>query len=398
MATEGALQAELGSRAGFPELQSRAYLAHAAISPPSVWVVDRVRTYVDTMAAGGVTAFPQWIDQREVLRGKLASLVGAKPQEIALMPNTTRGVSDIALSVPWEPGDRVLVLRGEFPTNVTPWQRAAKLFGLELRWLDADSFRTEEDRALQALATELERGVRLLAVSAVQFQTGHRMPLERIGELCQRYGCELFVDAIQACGATPIDVASCSIDYLSCGSHKWLMGTDGCGFLYVREAKCKGLEVHTAGWLSHEDGLRFLFEGAGHLSYERPLKQTAAVFETGMTNGAGFAALEASLDLIQGLGVRSIYTHVQAYLDQLEPAVAALGFESLRAAEASGRSCTLSFRSDQHDVVKVHEVLNERGIHCSAPDGCLRFAPHWPNNLDEVSHVVTTLRDVVALV
>ncbi|MGE0326610.1 MAG: aminotransferase class V-fold PLP-dependent enzyme [Polyangiaceae bacterium] len=397
MATEP-ITPELGSRAGFPSLQSRAYLAHAAISPLSIWVVQRQRAYLDDLASGGVAAFPRWIDQREVLRAKLATLIGAQPAEVALMPNTTRGVSDIALSVPWEPGDRVLVLRGEFPTNVTPWQRAAELFGLELRWLEADAFRTEEERALQALASELERGVRLIAVSAVQFQTGHRMPLERIGELCQRYGCELFVDAIQACGATPVDVTACAIDYLSCGSHKWLMGSDGCGFLYVKAARGKRLKVHTAGWLSHEEGLRFLFEGAGHLSYERPLKQTAAVFETGMTNGAGFAALEASLDVIQGLGVRSIYTHVQAYLDQLEREIVALGFQSLRAKEASGRSCTLSFRSDQHDVVKVHELLNEHGIHCSAPDGCLRFAPHWPNNLDEISDVVRTLRDVVALV
>ncbi len=386
------LTAELGSRAGFPDLKSRAYLAHAAISPPSIWVRDRVRTYVDDMASGGVEAFPRWIDQREGLRTKLATLIGARAEEVALMPNTTRGVSDVALSVPWEAGQRVLVLRGEFPTNVTPWQRAAELFGLEVRWLEADDFRTDQDRALRALATELERGVRLMAVSAVQFQTGHRMPLERIGELCRRHGCELFVDAIQACGSTPVDVESCAVDYLSCGSHKWLMGLDGCGFLYVREARARRLEARTAGWLSHEDGLKFLFEGAGHLNYQRPLKQSAQVFETGMTNGAGFAALEASLDLILGLGVRTIFDHIQAYLDQLEPQVVALGFESLRSAQIDGRSGTLSFRSDQHDVVKLHDRLNECGITCSVPDGCLRFAPHWPNALSEVSDVVSAVR------
>ncbi|MCA9627365.1 MAG: aminotransferase class V-fold PLP-dependent enzyme [Myxococcales bacterium] len=391
----GDVRPALGSRAAFPELRSRAYLAHAAISPLSIWVTRRVRRYVDEMAADGVGAFPRWIEQREALRAKLAGLIGATSEEIALMPNTTRGISDVALSVAWEPGQRVLVFRGEFPTNVTPWQRAAKLFGLELRWLDADDFRTDEDEALKALARELERGVRLLAVSAVQFQTGHRMPLERMGELCRRYGCELFVDAIQACGATPLDVEACAIDYLSCGSHKWLMGLDGCGFLYVRREKAQQLEARTAGWLSHEDGLRFLFEGAGHLSYERPLKQSAQVFETGMANGAGFAALEASLDAILGLGVRNVFEHVQGYLDQLEPQVVALGFQSLRAPQLTGRSCTLSLRSDQHDVVRVHDRLNERGVACSVPDGCLRFAPHWPNDVAEVSAVVSALRDVL---
>lgn len=388
-----ALRPELGSRAGFPSLESRVYLAHAAISPPSIWVSDRVRAYVDDMACGGVAAFPRWIDQRERLRGKLGDLIGAKPEAIALMPNTTRGVSDIALSVPWEPGERVLVLRGEFPTNVTPWQRAASMFGLEVRWLEADRFRTDEEAALRGLAKELERGVRVMAVSAVQFQTGHRMPLEAIGELCRRFGCELFVDAIQACGSTPVDVEACCIDYLSSGSHKWLMGLDGCGFLYVREACAKRLVPRTAGWLSHEEGLKFLFEGAGHLSYDRPLKQSAQVFETGMTNGAGFAALEASLDAILGLGVRNIFEHVQAYLDELESQVESLGFESLRTRSVSGRSCTLSFRSDQHDTVRIHDRLNERGISCSVPDGCLRFAPHWPNDACEIPEVVSALRE-----
>src|SRR5690606_3800790 len=125
------------------------------------------------------------------------------PDEIALMPNTTRGVSDIALSVNWRPGDRVLLFRGEFPTNVTPWQRAAELFGLELRWLDVDRFRTDLNAALGSVADELSRGVRLLAISAVQFQTGLRAPLEQLGELCQRFGCEFFVDGIQACGVVP---------------------------------------------------------------------------------------------------------------------------------------------------------------------------------------------------
>lgn len=114
-----------------------------------------------------------------------------------------------------------------------------------------------------------------------------------------------------------------------------------------------------------------------------------------MANGAGFAALEASLDAILGLGVRNVFEHVQGYLDQLEPQVVALGFQSLRAPQLTGRSCTLSLRSDQHDVVRVHDRLNERGVACSVPDGCLRFAPHWPNDVAEVSAVVSALRDVL---
>ncbi len=316
------------------------------------------------------------------------------------MPNTTRGVSDIALSLSWRPGDRVLLFRGEFPTNVTPWQRAAELFGLELRWLDVDDFRTDLHAALGRVAEELNRGVRLMAISAVQFQTGLRAPLEQLGQLCQRFGCELFVDAIQACGVVPMNVERCHIDYLACGSHKWLMAPEGAGFLYVSHRRAAAIVPRTAGWLSHQDGMGFLFEGAGNLSYERPFKQTAEVFEGGMTNGLGFAALEASLDPLLSLGVEEIFQHVSGYLDELEAELCALGLHSLRSGDASGRSGILSFREDPQsaakiDLLKLQARLTEAGVICTAPDGCLRFAPHWPNPRAEVAEVVRAVRQLL---
>jgi selenocysteine lyase/cysteine desulfurase len=342
-------QAVFGDRSLFPALEHPIYLNHAAVSPISLPVERAIFRTARRFAARGVTAFPEAFASRVALRESLEALIGAREQSVALVDNTTRGVLSIALCLPWKAGDRVVLFEGEFPTNVTPWQRAASEFKLELLFAKTGDF-DGDGPGLEWLEQELARGVRLVAVSTVQFQTGLHMPIERIGALCRRYGAELFVDAIQACGVVPIDVEREAIDYLACGGHKWLLGVEGTGFLYVRPALAPRLVPRVAGWLSHERATEFLFRGPGHLSIDRPLRQDAQLFEVGTLNSLGFAALEAAVTLVRSLGVEAIHRHVQSYHDALEPRLEALGLSSLRSKRAEGRSGILSFGLPDHDA------------------------------------------------
>jgi cysteine desulfurase/selenocysteine lyase len=378
----------LGERARwFPELAPFAYLAHAGVSPASIEVRRASLVAIDHYARVGLSAYAAWRAQRDRLRGSIARLIGApSPSDIAFVASTTRSVIDVAMSIPWRLGDRIVCLRGEFPANVTPWQRAAHTFGLEIAWLDADSFRTDE--GIEALRRELARGVRLVAVSAVEFQTGLAMPIEAIVREAHAAGAEVFVDAIQACGVVPMNVGE--IDYLGCGSHKWLMGLEGCAFVYVRADRAAALVPRVAGWTSHEDAFSFLFEGEGHLRYDRPFKRDASVFESGAMNTVGLAGLEGAIALIEALGVPAIFAHVSAYLDALEPALIERGFRSERHARL--RSGILSMRPPENaSLSALYRALDRRGVACSTPDGRLRFAPHWPNALDEVPRVIAAI-------
>lgn len=389
----------LGDRSLFPELRAAAYLAHAAVSPPSLLVGRALQGYVSLLARDGALAFGATIEQRGRLRAKLATLLGTTADQVALAPNTSTGVSDIALSFPWARGDRAVVFEGEFPANVTPWQRAAELFGLELVTQDVDLFRTDPTRAFEALDGALQRGARLVAVSQVQFQTGHRMPLRELAERCHRHGAELFVDAIQGLGAVPIDVEAEGVDYLTAGGHKWLMGVEGAGVLYVRAERAAALRPYAAGWLSHVDPVRFLVEGSGHLRYDRPFRARADVFENGTFNAGGCFALEASVDALLAIGVAAIHAYANGYLDALEAGLLARGFESLRSPDAEGRSCILGVRPPEgasHDTVTLHRALATRGVTTSTPDGVLRFAPHWPNHRDEVARVLAAVDDATS--
>lgn len=403
IAPETPHKAVLGDRSLFPRLSFPVFVNHAGISAPSIAVTEAAAAWYADYERRGTTAFLTWLLQRNRLKEKLAQLISApKATDIALGQNTTRGVIDIALCIPWKKGDRVICFESEFPSNVTPWQRAAALFDVEVVFLPASEYRVDMAAALGRLEREIQRGARIVAVSAVQFQTGYRMPLADMAKLAHAGGAELFVDAVQACGMTPIDVVAEDIDYLAAGSHKWMMGVEGCGLLYAKPECAAALRPAVAGWLSHEEGLRFLFEGEGHLRYDRPIKKSIDLIEGGNLNSAGFAALEASIDLIQQLGVESIFAHVQAYHDALEPALIERGFTSLRSADPARRSGTLSVTPPAGiSVIDLHHALQDRGVVCATPDGVLRFSPHWPNSAEReipllLQHLDAILRERAA--
>jgi selenocysteine lyase/cysteine desulfurase len=216
------------------------------------------------------------------------------------------------------------------------------------------------------------------------------MPIEAMAKLAHAHGAELFVDAVQAAGAVPIEVGS--VDYLCAGAHKWLMGLEGAGFLYVAPARLEALRPNTAGWLSHEDPVDFLLRGPDLLRYDKPIRRRADLFEGGNVNTAGLAGLEASLDRIQELGVPAIFAHVSAILDAVEPALVERGFTSLRSRDLRQRSCTLSLRPPPGvSVVDLAREILTRGVACSTPDGLLRFSPHWPNDVGQVPEVLAAV-------
>jgi selenocysteine lyase/cysteine desulfurase len=221
------------------------------------------------------------------------------------------------------------------------------------------------------------------------------MPIEAMAKLAHAAGAELFVDAVQAAGAVPVTVGS--VDYLAAGAHKWLMGLEGAGFLYVSPARIEALRPNTAGWLSHEDPVDFLLRGPDLLRYDKAIRRRADLFEGGNVNTAGLSGLEASVDLIQQLGVPAIFAHVNRILDAIEPALAERGFPSLRAQDPRQRSCTLSVRPPSGvGVVDLGREMAARGVACSTPDGLLRFSPHWPSDVGQAAVVLAAVDGALA--
>lgn len=225
-------------RAGFPITERYAFLSHAAVSPLHQHVQAAVQSYLDHATREPFLAvFPQVMAQFAELKQRLARLINARsPDEIVLMPNTAAGINTAAVSLPLHPGDNVLVLDGDYPANIYPWQQLAyrgvltKVVPQHQGGLDLD-----------LLVRRIDHRTRVIALSSAMFATGFRNDLATVGQLCRERGIYFVVDAIQTLGAFPLDVQECHIDMLACGSQKWLLSTPGSGFLYVRRELIRDL-------------------------------------------------------------------------------------------------------------------------------------------------------------
>jgi cysteine desulfurase/selenocysteine lyase len=393
--------AALGDRGLFPDLEGFAYLNHASVSPPSLPVRRAAEDWLRSLARLGSRSDALLLPMRTRLRQAAAALVGGQPADVALTSGLSAGVQQVAICLPWRSGDRVVLFEGEFPANVTPWQQAAALHGLTVSTLPLADFEPSSGgsaaRGLARLEDTLRRGARLVAVSAVQFRTGTAMPLREMAGLCAHHGAEIFVDGIQALGATPLDAVSLGIDYLACGAHKWLMGVAGAGFLWIRPGRAQALRPHLASWLSHEDAFFFLTRGPGHLRSDRPIRRDAAGLEGSAASPASQAALLAALEVIAGLGVPAIHDHAQRWLDAAVPGLEERGFAVTRDPGPAGRSAFCSARVPADlDGPRLRQAMGARGVALGLPDGLLRFAPHWPNAPAEVPGVLAALDEVRA--
>ena len=215
-------------REEFPVTQHVIYLNHAAVAPLSKRAALAMQGLAEDALQFGSLHYDQWLDNYERLRVAAARLIGAQRGEIALVKNTSEGISTVAMGLDWRPGDRIVAFREEFPANFYPWQRmeAQRCY---VEWLSVH----DPLEAIDLACT----GAKLLAISFVQYLSGFRADLNAIGEICQRHGCFFFVDAIQGLGAFPLDVEAAHIDALAADGHKWMLGPEGCGILYVRKQK-----------------------------------------------------------------------------------------------------------------------------------------------------------------
>ena len=226
-------------REQFPVTDRLIYLNHAAVAPLSRRAAEAMQGLAQDALDYGSLHYSAWIACYEGLRSSAAQLIRASSKEIAIVKNTSEGIAVVATGLAWKPGDIVVAFEEEFPANLFPWKRL-EAQGVTVRWLSVFDDLERIDEACH--------GARLLAISFVQYLSGYRVNLEAIGEICSRRGCLFLVDAIQGMGAFPIDVRAAKIDALAADGHKWMLGPEGCGILYVREEVQDRIEPIEFGW------------------------------------------------------------------------------------------------------------------------------------------------------
>jgi selenocysteine lyase/cysteine desulfurase len=359
----------------FPVRERLIYLNHAAVAPLSRRAATAMQELAADCMENGSLHYGDWLAAYEGVRVAAARLINAARSEIAIIKNTSEGIATVALGLDWKPGDRMVAFREEFPANFYPWKRLEQR-GVEVRWL---SVLDPLDRIDEAC-----RGARLLSISFVQFLSGHRAPLQAIGEICHCNRCYFMVDAIQGLGAFPLDVRACRIDALAADGHKWLMGPEGCGILYIQQELQDRIEPVEFGWTNV----------AGYNDYgsrDMALRPDAGRYEPGTLNTIGCFGLRAAIELILEAEVAKIAPVVQNLADRIERGVRSKGYEVLGERTPETGSGIVSFRRQGVDSAALVRDLRVAGITAAPRDGWVRTSPHFYISPADIDRFLTEL-------
>ena len=319
------------------------------------------------------------------LRQLLACLTGAKSEDdIALLKNTTEGISLVAWGLDWQSGDNIVLPSGEFPSNRLPWLAQAA-HGVEIREVD---IRTAEN-AENALIEAMDGHTRLLSVSAVQWNDGFRLDLEKLGEACRSQSVLFFVDAIQQLGALSVDVESCHIDFLAADAHKWLLGPEGIAMFYCRESARPRLRLIQQGWHMFDNPWNF------HRGEWEP-STSAKRFEAGSPNSVGQAALYASLNLLLKAGMEQVSGRILRNTEFLINALSLVPVVQITSrTESERRSGIVSFTHENIPSRTLNIRLAESGATCAVRGNSIRLSPHFYQDEPELAEFIQILERVL---
>lgn len=367
----------------FPQLPGLRYLNHAAVSPWPQRSVDAVSQFATENARTGARDYARWLQVERRLRERLQRLLNAPScADIALVKNTFEALSFVAFGLDWRAGDNVVISDEEFPSNRIVWEALAPL-GVEVVQVNLHSGDAEA-----ALLAACGPRTRLMAISAVQYASGLRLDLPRLGQDCQARGVLLCIDAIQQLGALPFDVQASQCAFAMADGHKWLLGPEGLGVFYCRSDLRPQLKLHEYGW--------HMLEQAG--DYQRttwePAK-SARRFECGSPNMLGAMALEASLSLLEEVGMSTVESALQERMQWLLDGLRNIPGAHLHSAVARQQRAgilTFSLAGWQHQA--LFERLKEQQVVCAQRGAGIRLSPHFytdPKVIDDTLRVLRQL-------
>ena len=377
----------IGNADAFPVLRRWTYFNHAGVSPSPKVAADALRAFADASEAGAYLD-TDWWGQLERVRRAAATFINADAGEVALVKNTSEGISTIAMGLDLKPGDRVVTAAVEYPANVYPWMAACRRAGAELVMVpeETDGAGRRAVPVDKLLAAADHPATRVVTVSHVQYGSGQRLDVARLGAFCRPRDVFLNVDGIQSLGALPVDVAAMQIDGLSACGHKWLCGPTGAGLMYVRAAwrdRVAPLLVgHTSmvGW------------EAFSTDYNYTLRPDAGRYESGTINLPGTFALGAALEMFNAVGIAAVADRIKRLTDRLVGGLELKGYAVVSPRDDGAWSGIVACTSPTHDHDElVVRLRKEHRIELCVREGRVRASPHFYNTDEQVERVIAAV-------
>jgi selenocysteine lyase/cysteine desulfurase len=304
-------------------------------------------------------------------------MLNCTADRIAFVDNTSNGLNILAQGIKWKKGDSIILNDLEFPSNVYPFLNLEKE-GIKVEFVKSKNGIVSAEDIINAI----KPSTRLISISYVQFLTGYKF-----GVVCREKGIIFSVDAIQGLGAFTLDVEKSKIDFISCGTAKWMLGMQGLAFIYVSDKLQQQLEPKYVGWLSVENAWN-------HLDYNLKLKKTADAFQSGTINALGVFGLLPSIKLFADFGYRNIEERIVENSTHFILKLLEIGIHPIL--ENCGRENLSGIVSFKHRNSKmIFEELKKKEIFCSVREGMVRLSPHFYNTLEEIDFVVYEIKNIL---
>jgi selenocysteine lyase/cysteine desulfurase len=368
------------ARSYFPYLKNGIiYFNHASTAPINTKVKERIGEFIKERSEDGMDDYWAFKAVADETKEMIGGMINCKQGRIAFLDNTTNGIIWLTLGINLGQGDRVILNDVEFPANVYPFLQL-KEKGVEIDFIKSKNGIVTAEEVIDAIKPE----TKLISISFVQFLSGYRVNLEKIGKICKERGIIFCVDAIQGLGALRLDVEKCNIDFLASGTQKWLLGLQGLAFIYVRKELQEQMRSAPIGWLAVNDAWDLL-------NFDLTIKESAERFQPGTLNNLGIYAFNSSMKLFNEFGFdeieKQILSHSRYFIDELVK----IGYESpLLSLPEQNLSGIVSFRSENAN--KIFDHLSQKKIICSLREGYIRFAPHFYNTKQEINTVIDEMK------
>jgi selenocysteine lyase/cysteine desulfurase len=365
----------------FPIIQNKVFLNHAAQSPLPKPVADAVKRCVEEFSMFGNVSTSEWDDCGKAL---FARLIGAKPEEIALVENTSVGLNIAANVLEYPPDSKVVTTDLEYPSVVYPWLKGS--LGVKIHYVRNIGGKIQ----LEDFEKAVDDKTVAVAVSHVEYANGFRNDLRALSQIAHEHGAYLIVDAIQSAGVIPIDVKREGIDFLTTACYKWLLSPTGAAYLYVQEDLIENFEPPYVGWASVKQEI---FETVDFWDiWSLRLSETASRFEVGTPSFLSFVGAAEAIKMLLGFGIENIEKRVLRLTDYLIEAVKALGLELQTPEEPQHRSGVINFKVEKPKEVVEH--LKRNNIVVSARARGIRVSPHFYNTEEEIDKLVNEVEKV----
>jgi selenocysteine lyase/cysteine desulfurase len=373
----------LEARKHFPALNTDTiYFNHAAIGPVSNLTVERINEVLKIRSENGVEDFELFGEIDKSAKQRIAKLLNADLDRVGWTSNVAHGMSIVAQGLNWDSGDRIILNDIEFPSNVYPFMNLQSR-GVEIDFVDAKSGKVEIDKIEKLITSR----TKLISVSLVQFLSGFRSDVEKIGEICRKNDIIYCVDVIQGAGTVQIDVKKSNIDFLTGGTHKWLLSLQGHAYLYITKELQEKISQKIVGWSSVVDAWNLT-------DYNLTLRESADRFQAGTSNLIGMTALDESLKLLESIGYDKMEEAVLSNSEYFIQSLNEIGANPiLKDVEKKNLAGIVTFKVT--DAKKMFAKLKERKISCAVREGMIRMSPYFYNTRDEINRVVKIIKELM---